>query len=54
MKKQLEDILTISADEAILASAKTGLGIEDILEAIVHRDSCAETDRRWETESAGF
>jgi GTP-binding protein LepA len=37
VKKQLEDILTISADEAILASAKTGLGIEDILEAIVHR-----------------
>jgi GTP-binding protein LepA len=37
VKKQLEDILTISADEAILASAKTGLGIEDILEAIVRR-----------------
>jgi GTP-binding protein LepA len=37
VKKQLEDILTISADEAILASAKTGIGIEDILEAIVHR-----------------
>jgi GTP-binding protein LepA len=37
VKKQLEDILTISADEAILASAKTGLGIEDILEAIVQR-----------------
>jgi GTP-binding protein LepA len=37
VKKQLEDILTISADEAILASAKTGIGVEDILEAIVHR-----------------
>jgi GTP-binding protein LepA len=37
VKKQLEDILTISADEAILASAKTGLGVLDILEAIVHR-----------------
>jgi GTP-binding protein LepA len=37
VKKQLEDILTISADEAILASAKTGLGVEEILEAIVHR-----------------
>src|ERR1700674_2123754 len=37
VKKQLEDILTISADEAILASAKTGLGVEDVLEAIVHR-----------------
>jgi len=37
VKKQLEDILTISAEEAILASAKTGLGVEDVLEAIVHR-----------------
>jgi GTP-binding protein LepA len=37
VKKQLEDILAISADEAILASAKTGLGVEDILEAIVQR-----------------
>ncbi|MBV8376930.1 MAG: elongation factor 4 [Verrucomicrobia bacterium] len=37
VKKQLEDILTISADEAILASAKTGLGVEDVLEAIVDR-----------------
>ena len=37
VKKQLEDILTISAEEAILASAKTGLGVLDVLEAIVHR-----------------
>jgi GTP-binding protein LepA len=37
VKKQLEDILTISAEEAILASAKTGLGVEDVLEAIVNR-----------------
>ncbi len=37
VKKQLEDILTISADEAILASAKTGLGVQDVLEAIVQR-----------------
>jgi GTP-binding protein LepA len=37
VKKQLEDILAIPADEAIEASAKVGLGIEEILEAIVHR-----------------
>jgi GTP-binding protein LepA len=37
VKKQLEDILAIPADEAILASAKTGIGIDEILEAIVHR-----------------
>jgi len=36
-KKQLEDILAIPADEAILASAKAGIGIIDILESIVQR-----------------
>ena len=36
-KQQLEDILAIPADTAILASAKAGLGIDDILEAIVAR-----------------
>jgi GTP-binding protein LepA len=37
VKKQLEDILAIPADEAIMASAKAGIGIEEILEAIVSR-----------------
>ena len=36
-KTQLEDILAIPAELAILASAKEGIGIEDILEAIVAR-----------------
>ena len=36
-KAQLEDILAIPADTAILASAKEGIGIEEILEAIVER-----------------
>jgi len=36
-KVQLEDILAIPGDTAILASAKEGIGIEDILEAIVKR-----------------
>jgi GTP-binding protein LepA len=35
--QQLEDILSIPHEEAIPASAKAGIGIEDILEAIVHR-----------------
>jgi GTP-binding protein LepA len=35
--QQLEDILTIPAEEAILASGKSGIGIEDILEAVVTR-----------------
>jgi GTP-binding protein LepA len=37
VRRQLEEILAIPADEAILASAKTGIGIEEILEAIVAR-----------------
>jgi GTP-binding protein LepA len=36
-KKQLEDILTIESSLAIPASAKQGIGIEEILEAIVAR-----------------
>jgi len=36
-RTQLEDILAIPADTAILASAKEGVGIEEILEAIVAR-----------------
>lgn len=36
-KKQLEDILAIPAETALLASAKEGLGIDEILEAIIHR-----------------
>ena len=35
--RQLEDILTIPAEEAILASGKSGIGIQDILEAVVQR-----------------
>ncbi|MDB6109941.1 MAG: lepA [Pedosphaera sp.] len=36
-KTQLEDILAIPAESALLASAKEGIGIEEILEAIVAR-----------------
>ena len=35
VKRQLEEILAIPAEEAIEASAKMGIGIEEILEAIV-------------------
>jgi GTP-binding protein LepA len=47
VKKQLEDILTIPADEAILASAKSGIGIEEILEAIITR---IPAPRKWDDE----
>jgi len=36
-RQQLEDILAIPADSAILASAKEGIGIDEVLEAIVAR-----------------
>lgn len=35
VKKEVEDILGIDTSEAVLASAKEGIGIEEILEAIV-------------------
>jgi GTP-binding protein LepA len=35
--RQLEEILAIPAEEAVEASAKMGIGIEEVLEAIVHR-----------------
>ncbi len=36
-KSEIEDIIGIDASDAILASGKTGLGIEDVLEAVVER-----------------
>ena len=36
-KEQIESVIGIDASGAILASAKQGIGITDILEAIVHR-----------------
>lgn len=36
-KRQIEDILAIPADETILASAKDGVGVPEILEAVVNR-----------------
>ncbi|MGI6680044.1 MAG: translation elongation factor 4 [Bdellovibrionota bacterium] len=37
VKAQIEDIIGIDASKAILISAKTGQGVEDVLEAIVER-----------------
>ena len=37
VRRQLEDILAIPSEEAIYASAKAGIGIDDILEAVVAR-----------------
>lgn len=35
VKKEIEDVIGLPADEAVLASAKAGIGIRDILEQVV-------------------
>ncbi len=37
VKKEIEDIIGLDASEAVLCSAKSGIGIPDILEAIVEK-----------------
>ncbi|MDY8110285.1 translation elongation factor 4 [Fulvimarina sp. 2208YS6-2-32] len=37
VKEQIEDVIGIDASDAVMISAKSGLGIEDVLEAIVTR-----------------
>jgi GTP-binding protein LepA len=37
VKQQIEDVIGLDASEAVLISAKTGLGIDEVLEAIVTR-----------------
>ncbi len=37
VKKQIEDVIGIDASDAVPISAKTGMGIDDVLEAIVTR-----------------
>ena len=35
VKEQLEDVLQIESDQAVLTSAKEGIGIEDVMKAVV-------------------
>ena len=37
VKKEIEAVIGIDAEDAVAISAKTGLNIEEVLEAIVHR-----------------
>jgi GTP-binding protein LepA len=37
IKEQIENIIGLDASEAVLASAKNGIGIDDILEAVVNK-----------------
>lgn len=43
-RQEIEDVIGIDASEAIPASAKTGMGIEDILEAVVNKVPAPQGD----------
>jgi GTP-binding protein LepA len=45
VRQQIEDVIGIDASHAIPISAKTGLGVPDVLEAIVHRLPAPKGDR---------
>src|SRR5438270_5099908 len=53
-KQQLEDILAIPADTAILASAKEGIGIDEILEAIITRIPAPKPTGAQSLQALGF
>jgi len=44
IKEQIEDVIGIDASEACMISAKTGMGVDDVLEAIVQKLPAPEGD----------
>lgn len=44
VKRQIEEVIGIDTSEAILVSAKTGVGIKDTLEAVVKKLPCPQGD----------
>ncbi|MCT2400355.1 translation elongation factor 4 [Novosphingobium mangrovi (ex Huang et al. 2023)] len=45
VKTEIEDIIGIDASDAVLASAKSGIGIEEVLESVVQRIPAPKGDR---------
>lgn len=54
VKQEIEDIIGLDTSDAVLASAKAGIGIEDILEQIVQKNSSATRRARKTIKSAYF
>jgi GTP-binding protein LepA len=53
IREQIEEVIGIDASQAVLISAKTGLGIPDVLEAIVHAVARAEERGRRDRAAEG-
>jgi len=51
VKQQIEDVIGLDASDAVMISAKSGIGIEDVLEALVTRLPCPEGDDKAELQA---
>ena len=40
VKQEIEDVIGVDASDAVLCSAKTGLGVRDVLEAVIKKVPC--------------
>jgi GTP-binding protein LepA len=51
VKQQIEDVIGLDASDAVMISAKSGIGIDDVLEALVSRLPCPEGDDKTELQA---
>jgi GTP-binding protein LepA len=51
VKQQIEDVIGLDASDAVMISAKSGIGIEDVLEALVTRLPAPEGDDKAELQA---